>query len=75
MLAKAVHLDILDNHQLIVILVEDSTIHDIAKILLVPLGEEHHRLGVSLGRPMQAFSVGIFADAFQYRAHRARELG
>jgi hypothetical protein len=74
MLTHRKDLNILDNNHLIVILMEHSSIHNIPQVLLIPFREEHHGLGVALGRLEEALAVGIFADAFEDRADGAGEF-
>ena len=64
MLAETINLDILHNHQLIVILMEDSAVNDVSQVLLIAFREEHHCLCVSFGSTVQALSIWIFANAF-----------
>lgn len=47
-LAEREDLDIFHNDQLVVVLVEDSAIDNVAEVLLVALGEEQHSLGIAL---------------------------
>lgn len=72
--AQGEHLDVLDNHKLIVILVEHSTIDQISYVLFVSLGEKHQSFGISLWRLEQAFPLRIFSDALKDSPHGAREL-
>lgn len=71
MLAHAEDLDVLDNDHLVVALLEDGAIDDIAHVLLVPLCEEEHRLGVPLRGGQQALAVSVLAHALEYRPHGA----
>jgi hypothetical protein len=50
MLAQREDLNVLDNHELVVILVEDGTIHNVAQILFVALCKEEQRLGIPVWR-------------------------
>lgn len=73
-LAQREHLDILDDNQLIVIFMENSTVDEIPNILLVSLCEVKHSLGVSLGRLPQSFSLRVLSDAFQNSSHSTGQL-
>ena len=67
-------LNVLDNDELVVILVEYSTVDNVSQILLVPLGEEHHGFGIALRSTVQTLSVRILTDTLEESANRAREL-
>lgn len=73
-LAQGEHLDVLDNHKLIVILMEYCTVDQISYIFFVPLGEKHQSFGISLWRLEQAFPLRIFSNALKDSPHGAREL-
>ena len=73
-LAEREDLNVLHNNQLIVILVEDSAVNDVAKILLVALGEEQHSLSIALWGIQQTLAVGILTKAFQHSPHSTRQL-
>ena len=66
--------DVFHDDQLIVVLMEHSTIHNVPQILLIALGEEEHSLCISLRRLQQTFSVGIFPYTFQDRPDSAAQL-
>jgi hypothetical protein len=74
MLAEREDLDIFHNDQLVVVLVEDSAIDNVAEVLLVALGEEQHSLGIALRCVQQTLTVGVLTKAFQHRPHGTREL-
>ena len=62
---QRIHLDILDNNQLIMVLVEDRAIDQVPHVLLITLGEIEHRLcvpGRSLPKP---FSLRILPDTLE----------
>jgi hypothetical protein len=73
-LAQRVHLDILDNDQLIMIFVEDRAVDQIPHVLLIPLREIEHRLRVPLRCLAQALPVRIFPDTLQNRLDGSRQL-
>jgi hypothetical protein len=50
MLAQREYLNVLYNHELVVILVEDGTIHNVAQILFVALCKEEQRFGIPVWR-------------------------
>lgn len=73
-LAQREHLDILDNHQLVMILMEDRTIDKIPYILLIALGKVEHGLGISLWGLAQALSFRVLSDTLQNRPNSSCEL-
>ena len=60
-LAEREHLDILDHHQLVMVLVKHRPVDQVSHVLFVALGEEQHSLGVSLGRASESLSLRVFA--------------
>ena len=72
--AQRKHLDILDNHQLVVIFMENCAVDEVPDILLVTLSEVEHGLGISLGRLAQTFSFRVLSDTLQDRPDSACEL-
>lgn len=75
MLAQRVNLDVLYNDQLVVVLMKDGTVDDFAQILLVALCEEEKRLGITIWRVSEAFSIRIFAYALENSPDCAGEFG
>lgn len=73
-LAQGEDLNVLYNHELVVILVEYSAINNVAQILFVALCEEQQRFRVPVWRRQQALAVGILADAFENRPDGASQL-
>jgi hypothetical protein len=73
-LAKREDINILDNHQLIMVLVEDGAIHQVPHILLVTLGEVKHSFGISHWGFAETLPFWIFSNAFQDRSDSSREL-
>ncbi len=65
MLAQTKHIDIPNNHHLLMILREHRIIDDIHQTLLVPLGHPHQGFGISCGSPEETFAIGVFADTFE----------
>jgi len=68
--AQAKDIDVLDNNQLIMVLMEDSSIHNIPQILFVSFCEKHHGLGIPLRRIAQSFTIWILTNAFKDCADR-----
>lgn len=64
-LAQAEDLNVLDNDHLVVALLEDGIVDNVADVLLVALGKVEHGLGVALGRVDDAGAVGVLADALE----------
>lgn len=73
-LAHGKDLNVLDNHHLVVALLEDGPVDNVAHVLLVALGQEEHGLGVALGRGEETFAVRVLADAFEQGADGALHL-
>ena len=73
-LAKRENIDILDDHQLIVIFVEDRTVHQVPHVLLVALGEVKHGLGISHGSFPETLTLRIFSDALEDCPDCSRKL-
>jgi hypothetical protein len=74
MLAQGEDIDILDNHQLIVVLVEDRTVHQVPDILLVALGEVKHGLGVSQGGLAETLTLWVLSNTFEDCPDGSRKL-
>ena len=74
-LAKGEDLDVPHNDELVMVLVEDSTVDDVAQVLFVALCEEEQRFRVAIGCIEQAFAVGVFSDALQHGSHGTGQLG
>lgn len=68
-LAKTKYLDVLHDNKLIVPFVEDSVINNIPHILLVTFCEEQHSFRISLWCTKQSFTIRVFANTFEDRAH------
>jgi hypothetical protein len=64
-LAQAENFNVFYNDHLVVSLVEDGVVYDVAHVLLVALGEEEHCLCISCRRVQQALTVRILPNAFQ----------
>ena len=69
MLAQREDLDILHNNELVVVLMEDSTIDNVTHVLLVSFGEEEHGLCISIRRITQSFALRVFSYAFKNSLH------
>lgn len=74
MLAETEDLNVLDDDHLVVALLEDGVVHDVADILLVALGEKEHRLSVASGGVKDTGAVDVLADALENGANGALEL-
>ena len=76
-LAQAVDLNVAHNDHAVVVVplvVPDGLVDDLARRLLVPLGQEQQRLGVPRRRVQEARPRRVLADALEDRAHRAAHL-
>ena len=73
-LAEGEDLDISHNDELIVVLVEDSTVDDVAQVLFIALGEEEQGLSIALGCVQQSLAVWIFAQTLKHRSDSTRQL-
>lgn len=73
-LALTKDLNVLDNDHLVVALLENGVVDNVANVLLVTLGEEEHGLGVASRGVEDTGPVGVFADAFKDGADGALEL-
>lgn len=74
MFTEGEDVNILDNHQFVMVLVEDCPIHQVPDVLLVALGEVKHGLGISLGGLAKTLTFRILADTFQNRPYGACQL-
>jgi hypothetical protein len=72
--AQREDLDVLDNDKLVVVLVEDGAVHNLAQVLLVTLGEEEEGFRIAVGRVAEALAVGILANALENGAYGAGQL-
>lgn len=63
-LTEREYIDVLDNHQLIMIFVKDRAIDQIPYVLLVALSEVQHSFRVSLGGLTETFALGVLTNAF-----------
>ena len=63
--AQREDLDIFDNHELIMIFVEDCSVDQVTDVLLIAFGEVKHGFCIALRRPSQTLSVRIFTYTFQ----------
>jgi hypothetical protein len=57
-----------------VVLVEDSTIHQVPNVLLVSLGEIKHSFGVSQRSLAETFTLWVLSNTFEDCANGSREL-
>lgn len=73
-LAHGEDLDVLDDNHLVVALLENGPVDNVAHVFLVALGQEEHRLGVPLGSGEETFAVRVFAEAFEEGADGALHL-
>lgn len=71
MLAQAKHLNVLHNHQLIMPLMEDRSVHNIPHVLLVSPREEQHGFRIPLRCAQQSLPIRIFTYAFENRLNCA----
>ena len=62
MFTGAVELDVLDDHHVVVVLVENRAVEQGLDVLPVAAREELQGFGDAVGRPQQALPVGVFAD-------------
>jgi len=67
---QAKYVDILDNDQLVMILMEDRTVHNVSQILFVSFCEKHHGFGIPFWSIAQSLAIWILADAFKDCPHR-----
>lgn len=74
-LAHGEDLDVLDDHELVVVLGENGVVDDRLQVLLVTLGEVEHCLCVARRRVEEALTVGVLADAFKDCADTAEGGG
>ena len=75
-LAQREHLDVPDDHHLVVIHLEQRVAQNLRGILLVSLGEKGQRFLHTLWRRAQAVAIGIFAQARENLAvHLLRAVG
>lgn len=74
MFAEREDLNVSDDHHLIVILVKNRIVDDVAQVLFVSLGKVEHRFRVPLWCSPQPFAIGIFTKALEYGAHGASKL-
>lgn len=74
-LAQREDLNVLDYDKFIMVLVENGTIHNITKVLLISLCEEQQRFRVAFRCVQQTLSIGVFTKAFEYGPDSARQLG
>lgn len=73
-LAKTEDLDVLDDDHLVVTLLENGVVDDVANVLLVALGEEEHGFGVTSRGVADTGPVRILADALEDGADSGLEL-
>lgn len=73
-LAQREDVDILDNNQLIMVLMEDRTVHQVPDILLIALGEVKHSLGISQGSLAETLALRVLSNAFEDCPNGSREL-
>lgn len=64
-LAHREDLDVLDDHELVVVFGEDGVVDDALEVLFVAFGEVEHGLCVARWSVQEALTVGVFADAFE----------
>lgn len=69
MLAQRVDLDVLDQDHLVVSFVEQGIVDETFDVCLVALGEKHEGLGIPRRRVQEAFSIWVFANAFEEGAN------
>src|SRR5581483_3562782 len=75
MLAKAEHLDVLNDHHLVIVHREESTPQQAVRIFVVALGQVFQGTLHALGRMLQSFAVRIFAQAGEELADEFGEAG
>ena len=75
MLAKAEHLDVLDDHHLVVIHAEQRALQDLLWVLAVALGEVLQRLRVAFRGLGQSFAVRLLAQADKHLARQFFKAG
>lgn len=73
-LAKREDLYVPHDDKLIMILVEDSAVDDVAQVLFVALGEEKQRLCVALWCVEQPLTIWIFTQTLEHSPDSARQL-
>ena len=73
-LAKGEDLDVPHNDELVMVLVEDSTVDDVAQVLFVALCEKEQRFRVALWCVEQPLTVGVFAQTLEHSPDSARQL-
>lgn len=73
-LAKGEDLDVPHDDELVMVLVEDSTVDDVAQVLFVTLCEEEQRFRVALWCVEQPLTVGVFAQTLEHSPDSARQL-
>ena len=73
-LAEAVDLDVLDEHHLGVVLLEDGARGDALGVEAVAVGQELERLRDALGRLEQPLALGVLADELELALGERRQL-
>lgn len=65
MLTHGKNLDVLDDHELVVVFGEEGVVDDALQILFVTFGEVEHGLCVPRWRVEETLAVRVLADAFE----------
>lgn len=70
-LAEALDVDVLDDDHLVVALVEEGVVDEVADVDVVATGEEEEGVCIAGGRVDEALAVGVLADALEQGADGA----
>jgi hypothetical protein len=73
-LAKREYLNVSHNDKLVMVLVEDSAVDNVAQVLFVALGEEEQRLCIALWSIQQSLAIWIFTQTLEHSPDSARQL-